>query len=238
MTRTQRQIEEHRQNDAVVQVRDAAGRPCAGLPVWVEQETHEFLFACAAPDLADLADADRERYRARWEEVFNGSGPKGDALGVAMRDRVHLGRLRLDLDRWAAAGRPLEVHVCGQTIGLAERDEADGARRVAELYTLCFAHPLVRGIVWHGFRDGESEAGDGGLLRRDLSPKPAYRALQKLVGLTWHSRAAGQTDAEGHFAFRGFRGGYRVGVIAAGGVATVAFLVRPAGLRDANLQRH
>ena len=176
------------------------------------------------PDLADLSDGDRERYRTRCEELFNRLSSGADSLRVDVTEPVHLGRLRLDLDRLAGAGRPLEVHVRGRTVGLAERDEADGARRVADLYTLCFAHPSVRGIVWHGLRDGEAEAGDGGLLRRDLSPKPAYRALQKLIGVIWHSRAAGQTDAEGRFTFRGFRGTYRVGVTAGERAAKVAFL--------------
>jgi len=119
-----------------------------------------------------------------------------------------------ELDRLAGAGVPLEVHVSGRTIGLADRDEQDGARHVADLYTLCFAEPSVRGIIWHGFRDGEASAKEGGLRRRALSPKPAYRVLQKLVGVVWHSRAAGQSDATGRFPFRGFRGSYRVGVAA------------------------
>jgi hypothetical protein len=223
LTRTQRQIEEHRQGNAVIEVRDPAGRPLAGVPIWVEQEGHEFLFGCAVPDPGTLSDADRGRYRARWEEVFNGPAAAEDALRVEVMDRIHLGNLRRQLDRLAAAGRPLDVHVSGQTVGMTELGEQESARRVAELYTLCFAHPAVRGIFWHGFRDGESDARGGGLLRHDLSPKPAYRVLQKLVGVIWHTRAASQTDAEGRFHFRGFFGSYRVGVMVGEGVAKVAF---------------
>src|SRR2546427_7924163 len=47
-------------------------------------------------------------------------------------------------------------------------------RRVAELYTLCFAHPAVGSVFWNGFADGE-ESG-GGLLRRDFAPKYAHKA--------------------------------------------------------------
>jgi hypothetical protein len=222
LTRTQRQIEEHRKGDAIIQVRDEAGRPCAGLSIWVEQESHEFLFGCVVPDLDALPSLDRTRYRARLEEVFNRQGPVEDAQRVEVKERVRLGALRLELDRLAAAGLPLHVHVSGRAFGMTDRSEQDGARRVAELYTLCFAHPSVRGIFWHGFRDGDPDAEDGGLLRRDLSPKPAHRMLQKLIGVIWHTRADGQTDAEGRFPFRGFWGTYRAAMRASDEAAKVA----------------
>jgi hypothetical protein len=34
--------------------------------------------------------------------------------------------------------------------------------------------------------------------------------LHKLIDSVWHSRASGQTDAQGRFRFRGFLGDYRV----------------------------
>ena len=57
----------------------------------------------------------------------------------------------------------------------------------------------------------------GGLLRKDLSPKPAYVALQKLIRGQWMTRAGGQTDEHGTWSFRGFRGDYVVRVQRAGG---------------------
>jgi hypothetical protein len=222
LTRTLRQIEEHRQGGAVIEVRDETGRPVAGTPVWVEQESHEFLFGCAVPDLDTWPEAERARYRARLEEVFNCLRSPEGALRVEVRHRIHLAALRRELDRLALVGPPLDVHVGGQAVGMAERSEQDGARRVADLYALCFAHPSVRGIFWHGFWDGEEEAPGGGMLRRDLSPKPAFRALQKLVGVVWHTRAAGPCDAEGRFHFRGFWGTYRVAVMAGTRAAKVA----------------
>src|SRR5207249_1130586 len=120
------------------------------------------------------------------------------------------------LDRLAATGRALEVHVEG-----ASGDEREAARYVADLYTLCFAEPRVRGIVWHGFWDGEPGV-RGGLLRQDFSPRPAYRYLEKLLHVVWHTRAEGLTDDAGHFRFRGFFGAYRVAVRVGEGGATVA----------------
>jgi hypothetical protein len=71
VTRTQRQIEEHRKGPACLQVRDRAGRPCAGVAVWAEQEAHTFVFGCVVPDLGTLAEPDRQRYSARLAEVFS-----------------------------------------------------------------------------------------------------------------------------------------------------------------------
>jgi len=215
LTRTQRQIEVYRKADAVVEVRDARGQPCPGVPVWVEQESHEFLFGCVEGDLAALSDADRARYRARLAEVFNRIETAEppfpiEGLRIDFPDRTHLGVMRRQLEA-PAGDRRLDVHVRGQTVGMPDADERESGRRLADLYTLCFAEPRVRGIFWHGFWDGE-QAAECGLLRRDLSPRPAFRLLQKLVDVTWHTRAAGVTDADGRFRFRGFYGGYRVGV--------------------------
>jgi hypothetical protein len=223
VTRTQWQIEEHRKGTACLQVRDGAGRPCPGVAVWVEQETHAFGFGCVVPDLGALPEPDRQRYSARLAEVFNRLVPAGQPTdpGVGRYDvpeSAHLGRVRVDLDRLAAAGLPLEVHVRGRCVGLGgpespgvavSRDRA-AAERVAALYTLCFAHPGVGAVVWNGFWDGEEGAADGGLLRRDLAPRPAFQFLRKLIGIAWHTRASGETDADGLFRFRGFFGDYRV----------------------------
>ena len=219
MTRTQRRIEEHRKGDAVIDI----GRRCAGLPLWVEQETHAFLFGCVAPDPNGLPEGDRSRCLARLGDVFNRLEPPDlNSARFDIPDRVHLGLLRLQLDRLAADGAPLDLHIRGQTVGMADRGEREAARRLTELYTLCFAHPSVRGIFWHGFWDGEN-----GLLRRDFSPTPAFRLLQKLIDVVWHTRADGLTDADGRFRFRGFYGDYRVGVRVGEETKVSPFSLRP-----------
>jgi hypothetical protein len=230
VTRTQRQIEGHRKANAVVTVRDAGGRPVAGIPVWVEQESHEFCFGCVVPPLDALPESDRSRYRARLEEVFNRiepaeRPPPADGIRFDVPDAIHLGALRVRLERLALASRPVDVHLCGRSLGLARRTERDGADRLAQAYTLCFAHSAVRAIFWHGLWAGE-EGVEGGLLRQDFSPTPAFRYLQKLIDVVWHTRAGGVTDAEGRFAFRGFRGFYRAGVLAGEQVQLARFSLR------------
>ncbi|HEY8503817.1 MAG TPA: hypothetical protein VIL46_04500 [Gemmataceae bacterium] len=254
MTRTQRAIEEHRRGEACVEVRDRAGRPRAGVPVWAEQEAHAFAFGCAAPDLGALAEPDRRRCAERLGELFNriipaGEPPDPGVLRFDVPDAVHLGRLRAELDRLAPAGVPLHVYVRGRCVGSAEplcesssrgegeatykgggEDERAAAERLAALYSLCFAHPAVGGIFWVGFWDGEEGAGGGGLLRRDFAPKPAFRYLQKLIGTVWHTRASGATDAAGRFRFRGFRGDYRVAARAGEEPATTGRLTLREGV--------
>jgi hypothetical protein len=144
-------------------------------------------------------------------------------LGIVRYDipeAAPLGRVRVALDRLAGSGAPIEVYVRGRSVGLDDSRAAAG--RVAALYTLCFAQPAVRGIFWEGVWDGEVAAAGGGLLRPDLSPRPAFRFLQKLVETVWHSRAGGATGADGRFRFRGFCGDYRVAVRLGEEAATLA----------------
>ena len=225
--RTLRQIEAHRKGDAVVQVRDSCGKPCQA-SVWVEQETHAFRFGCVIGDPSGLSEASRQRYRSRLTELFNhhrrvGEPAEPGVLSVSVPEGCRLGSFRVRLDRLAASGQPLEIHVDGAAVGLIvspEADERAAANRIAELYALCFAHPAVRGIIWSGLMDGDRADAEG-LLRRDLSPRPAYRYLQKLIAVVWHSWASGETDAEGRFSFRGFFGDYRVAARVGDEAATV-----------------
>ena len=218
MTRTQRRIEEHRKGDAVIDI----GRRCAGLPLWVEQETHAFLFGCVAPTRMDCPKPTDPAALPDSATYSTASNRPTSILPVSTFRIGFILDLRLQLDRLAAGGAPLDLHIRGQTVGMADRGEREAARRLTELYTLCFAHPAVRGIFWHGFWDGE-----GGLLRRDFSPTPAFRLLQKLIDVVWHTRADGLTDADGRFRFRGFYGDYRVGVRVGEETKVSPFSLRP-----------
>ena len=224
LTRTQRQIEEHRKGTAVIQVRDPDGGSRAGVPVSVEQEAHEFPFACVIGDLRAFSDRDRERYQLRLREVFNrvyGATQQRplppdplplDVVAVDATKRIHLATLRTTLDRLARDGKQLDVYVSAQSVQptTGSLSERDFGYRVVDLYMLVFSHPAVRQIVWKSCSDREADVAGGGLLRGDLSSTHAHKLLRKLIGATWHSRAAGETDSCGSFQFRGFFGTYRV----------------------------
>jgi hypothetical protein len=239
VTRTQRRIEEFRKGEACIQVLEPAGQCGAGIAVSVEQESHAFPFGCVVPNLNVLSESNRKRYRTRLNEVFNCfvsaemlllCDPK--AIRVVVGDRIHLGRLCVRLDELSAGGRMLHVYVGGNAVGMTDvnSSERETGKRAAELYALCFGHPLVAGVYWNGFSDTETATGLCGLLRRDLAPKYAYKAIQKMIGIDWHTRASGKTDAEGQFRFRGFFGDYRVVANASEGNAVVGnFTLAPSG---------
>jgi len=56
------------------------------------------------------------------------------------------------------------------------------------------------GLVHSGRRDAA----------KDLSPKPVYEQLKRLIHEEWNTKASGITDSEGRFSLRGFCGNYRV----------------------------
>ena len=56
----------------------------------------------------------------------------------------------------------------------------------------------------------------GGLMRFDLTPKPAYMKLNELIKKRWHTEAEIVTDENGIATFRGFFGGYDVETVADG----------------------
>jgi GH35 family endo-1,4-beta-xylanase len=101
--------------------------------------------------------------------------------------------------------------------------EARQADYVEKFYTLLFSHQSVRAITWWDFSDDRAWLGaPSGLLRRDMTPKPAYDKLIYLIRQKWWTKAAGKTDASGSYQTRAFIGSYRIKVIARGKTRTVS----------------
>ncbi len=91
--------------------------------------------------------------------------------------------------------------------------EAYQAREAARFYTMLFSHPAVTAITWWDFSDLYAwKNAPAGLLRKDMTPKPAYEALQRLIKGKWWTRTQLQGGADGSAGFRGFLGDYRVTV--------------------------
>jgi GH35 family endo-1,4-beta-xylanase len=87
------------------------------------------------------------------------------------------------------------------------------AKEVCRLYRLLFSHLAVEAITWWDFCDYGSWMGaPSGLLRKDLTHKPAYNVLMKLIHDEWRTRVSGKTDGQGRVTFRGFFGHYRLTV--------------------------
>ncbi len=121
--------------------------------------------------------------------------------------------LLTSLDHYSRLNLP--VHVSEITL-TAPGNTPEGLEAQAvvasNFYRLWFSHAATEGITWWNLPDGGAAQGENkvysGLLFEDMSPKPAYLALQKLIHEEWRTRAEGVTDADGVFRFRGFHGSY------------------------------
>jgi len=139
-----------------------------------------------------------------------------DILGWA-NDKLNPKHVLACLDQYAKLGVPLNVSEI--TIS-AHPDFGDGLafqREVAErLYRLWFSHPAVNGAIWWNLVDDTAYVTPtwneniykGGLLSKDLKPKPAYEALKRLVKGEWTTRTALSYENGASNKFHGFYGDY------------------------------
>lgn len=124
------------------------------------------------------------------------------------------------LDRYAQLGKDIhltEFMPCsnGQPVlGAPWRagvwDEATQAEYAEDFYRTCFSHPAVKAITWWDFGDTGAWLADGGMLREDLTPKPVYDALYRLIHEEWRTGLEGLTYNDGKYYFTGFHGRYQV----------------------------
>ena len=90
--------------------------------------------------------------------------------------------------------------------------EARQAEYVEKLYTLLFSHPAVQAITWWDLMDGGWQRAPAGLVRADLTPKPAYNRLKELIKGKWWTSEDLTSNSAGKAAWRGFLGRYRITV--------------------------
>ena len=136
------------------------------------------------------------------------------------------------MDLYALLGKPLQIsEVTIPSYSWEAEDEQVQADLLENLYSIWFSHPAVEQIVYWNLADGYAHVmsddpekirksqGDmslgenyyhGGLLRFDLSPKPAYERFKHLTQEVWHTECELVTDENGEASFRGFFGDYDV----------------------------
>jgi GH35 family endo-1,4-beta-xylanase len=161
---------------------------------------------------------------AMLEEAI-ANGVPFDGIGIQAHEprtqRFNLDSVVAILDHYATLGKDLHITEFTPTSAGAEIinsyhtgvwDEETQAEYAEEFYRICFAHPAVVAITWWDLSDNGSWLEGGGMLRRDMSPKPVYNRLKKLIHETWHTEETLTTDGEGRAAFRGFQGDYEVTV--------------------------
>ncbi len=124
------------------------------------------------------------------------------------------------LDRYAQLGKDIHITeftpcangqpVLGAPWRAGVWDEAMQAEYAEAFYRICFSHPAVKAISWWDFADTGSWLAEGGMLREDLSAKPVYDALYRLIHEEWRTGLEGLTYADGKYYFTGFHGRYRI----------------------------
>ena len=142
------------------------------------------------------------------------------------------------MDLYAQLGRPLQItEVTVPAYSWEAEDEQLQAEILEMLYSIWFSHPNVEQIVYWNLLDGYAHVwvqdleairrsqGDmtmgenyyyGGLLRFDMTPKPAFQKLKELIQERWHTELETVADETGNAQFRGFYGSYEITVEADG----------------------
>ncbi len=107
--------------------------------------------------------------------------------------------------------------------------EARQAADVCRIYRMLFSEPNFKAITWWDFSDYDAWLGaPAGLTRKDMSSKPAYNVLMKLIHDEWRTKTTVRSDASGEVSFRGFFGRYRLTV----GGKTAEFDLNSTGPRN------
>ena len=142
-------------------------------------------------------------------------------------------------EMFAKFGLPLWITEI--TIGSAGEDGLAIQERITrDIYRLWFSAPKMAGITWWNLGDGtaygnEGQAG-GGLADEDFNPKPAYKALDKLINHEWKTQLNSKSAADGLVKFRGFHGKYEIQVTAGGKTKTFDVNVSSDGPTQATLK--
>lgn len=149
------------------------------------------------------------------------------------------------MDLYSNFGKPLQItEVTLPAYSWEAEDEEIQAEIIEKLYSIWFSHPNVEQIIYWNLVDGYANVEDpnpevikksrgdmtlgenyyhGGLLRFDMSPKPAYYKIKELMQKTWHTELETATNENGVAAFRGFYGGYEIEISAGGKTYTRTF---------------
>lgn len=129
------------------------------------------------------------------------------------------------MDAYAEFNKPMHItEITIPAYSNETEDEEIQAEILKNLYSIWFSHPNMEQIIYWNLVDGyaafapqgDMTAGEnyyyGGLLRFDLTPKPAYFMLKDLIQKQWHTELVGKTDGNGCVEFKGFYGDYVVDI--------------------------
>jgi len=94
------------------------------------------------------------------------------------------------------------------------------AELVKRLVSLWFSQKNIESVVWWNLVDKTAYEGENqfhaGLIRNDMTPKPAYTELDNLINKVWHTELSAECTDKNTVSFNGFYGDYEVEVICGG----------------------
>ena len=139
--------------------------------------------------------------------------------GMDMKKVVERGRFQYNphftfdmLDTYAELGKPIQItEITIPAFSEDPGDEAVQAEIVRNLYSVWFSHKAMEAIIYWDLSDAYTwqPASFGSLLRRDMSPKPAYDVICDLFNREWRTNFVRDASG-GRLSFRGFCGTYEV----------------------------
>ncbi len=188
-----------------------ADRLGAGIRTWMFQRTRELddevrLFV---NDFNVITSTDDDAYKAQIQQLIaqgaevNGIGAQGH-FGSVVEPLTVLDRL----DNLATLGLPIWI----SEYDSVNPDENVRADNLETLYRIAFGHPAVEGILMWGFWAGDHWRGaDAAIVDLDWTLNAAGERYEGLMA-EWTTQSAGIADGVGSFGFRGFHGGYEVGL--------------------------
>jgi endo-1,4-beta-xylanase len=91
-------------------------------------------------------------------------------------------------------------------------DDELAAKYLTDFYTIVFSHESADAILMWGFWDGAHWYDNAPMFYEDWTLKPAGEAFLDLVFNEWWTEETGQTDADGKYSLRGFKGVHEVTV--------------------------
>ena len=161
------------------------------------------------------------------------SKEKEKELAVTRYNPVHIFDV---LDTYDKLGKKLQItEMTVSALGDGTEDEEVQAELMKNLYSVFFSHPAMEAIIYWNLVEGYASGGKpgnmalgenvyyGGLLRFDMTEKPAYKVLYNLIRKEWHTEKELLTDEGGTASFRGFYGDYELEIICDGKKYTKMF---------------
>lgn len=183
----------------------------------------------------DAFKGNRSMYYMQIERLINSQKGHLDSIGMQFHcfydrdDEAKIGQVKYNpvhlynvLDKYAQLGR--KIQITEMTIGALSceaEDEEVQADLIEKLYSIFFSHPAMEAIIYWNLVDGyaagaslgDMTAGEnvwhGGLLRFDMSEKPAFKRIKKLFNEVWHTEESKSTN-DGMATFKAFYGEYDV----------------------------